>query len=66
MLLFYLCVFIGFYFTLFLFPESLDVHKRFVQEFMPSNLEINMHLWEGMLQDVSEMRVLNEDGFKLC
>lgn len=28
-------------------------------------MSINMHLWEGMLKDVSGMRVLDKDGFHL-
>lgn len=64
MLIFYLCVFIAFHFTLFIFPERLDVPERFVQEFIPYNLEINRHLWEGRLKDVSRMRMWDEDDFK--
>lgn len=65
-MIFYLCVFIAFYFTLFIFPERLGAHERFAQEFIPSNLEINRHLWEGRLKDVSRMRVWDEDDFKPC
>lgn len=35
---FLLCVFTAFYLSLFLPPESLDVHGPFVQEFMSYNM----------------------------